>query len=163
MRGALLSDGNDPPQEVEAQFLRLARAADISHGRPGAARGTGGRGETEAVALDPTPGGLPGRHSHPELAFLAKSNLELDRLMAAYVSRPPPRLTSPSLADPNAGHHRHPQEAGYFTVLTRLLKPELLPTKSDLLVGVHASRVIQGPRFEPNSSEVSFAWPWTLK
>jgi hypothetical protein len=52
-------------------------------------------------------------HSHPELAGLAKTNVELDRGVCM-------------------------QEAGYQVALVRLLQPELT-AKSDVLVGVHSN------------------------
>jgi hypothetical protein len=57
-------------------------------------------------------------HSHPELAQLAKANIELDRLLAA-------------------------AEGGYSTALLRLLQPAMT-TKADVLVGVPRERVGSG-------------------
>lgn len=73
-----------PNEQRQALFSILAATADYSHQED---------------------------HSHPELAGLAKTNVELDRGVCM-------------------------QEAGYQAALVRLLQPELT-AKSDVLVGVH--------------------------
>ena len=57
-------------------------------------------------------------HSHPELAQLAKANIEMDRLLAA-------------------------AEVGYSTALLRLLQPAMT-TKADVLVGAPRELVDAG-------------------
>jgi 2-polyprenyl-3-methyl-5-hydroxy-6-metoxy-1,4-benzoquinol methylase len=63
------------------------------------------------------------KHSYPELASLGKINLELDRIMAVS------------------------EQGEYNTLITRILKPHLLPTKTELLIGV------------PKNDE-RFKWPF---
>lgn len=65
---------------------------------------------------------LQDHHSHPQLAGLAKTNVELDRGVCM-------------------------REVGYDVALVRLLQPELLSAKSDVLVGLH-----------PQDASSQFCW-----
>lgn len=90
-------------------FLAISRAADISHS-----------------AL----------HSHPHLAKLAKTNIELDRSMAA-------------------------TEVGYHAALLQLLEPELHSCKAEVLVGVPSEMVRSvGVTKQDSEHNPLFAWPW---
>jgi hypothetical protein len=96
-------------QQRQALFSLMAQAADYSHQED---------------------------HSYPDLAALAKSNVELDRGL--------------SMA-----------EAGYSTALVRLLQPELT-AKSDVLVGVPAagSRMVMAAGGAAQGLHtLSWAWP----
>ena len=64
-----------------------------------------------------------GRHNHPYLASVAKMNIELDRMMAVK------------------------ERGSYHTLITRVLRPHLLPTKTELLIAV------------PTNDE-RFKWPY---
>jgi len=87
---------------------------------------------------------LPGlTHSHPVTALIAKSNIEMDRLMWAR------------------------EEGGYEAVITRLLRPELLPTKADLLIGAPTERLLLrradlgvAVTNTPSERQPIFNWPW---
>lgn len=99
------------PQRSEdrlAAFLAISRAADISHN-----------------AL----------HSHPHLAKLAKTNIELDRSMAA-------------------------AEVGYHAALLQLLEPELHSCKAEVLVGVPSEGIAPADSLQIGSKDRQFAWPW---
>eukprot|EP00798_Chlamydomonas_sp_ICE-L_P025371 gene25371-11032_t len=79
-------------------------------------------------------------HSHADLAVLAKLNLELDRTMAA-------------------------KEEGYTTAIVKLLQPELLPYKADVLIGAPNERLrrIGAPsvtQHTQNDASPMFRWPW---
>ena len=162
-------------RDPEVIFSTLARAADISHrgtmgderkgreGRPAAPTGdnpTTGVTSGDSGQVKPAEGVGPSAHStaspppplrqrqqhfhsHPEEALLAKSNVEMDRLMSAEEWGHP---ISGGGGNGGGSQGSYNQQWGsYVTVLTRLLRPELLPTKADLLVGVPRRRVeVQG-------------------
>ncbi|GAX80421.1 hypothetical protein CEUSTIGMA_g7860.t1 [Chlamydomonas eustigma] len=112
--------------DADKAYQLLAKAADISHYSScrsiyHMSKAISSYDEEQSMSLDSsvmnrlhTQSGSPLRqqeHSHPDLALQAKTALELDRLLAA-------------------------KEQGYSTVLTKLLRPYLLPTKADLLIGI---------------------------
>jgi hypothetical protein len=99
---------NSRSQQCRALFSLMAQAADYSHQED---------------------------HSYPDLAALAKSNVELDRGLGM-------------------------AEAGYSSALVRLLQPELT-AKSDVLVGVPAV-LASGVRSEaePGGVAPGFGWTW---
>jgi hypothetical protein len=107
LQQAVLQSGSRS-QQCRALFSLMAQAADYSHQED---------------------------HSYPDLAALAKSNVELDRGLGM-------------------------AEAGYSTALVRLLQPELT-AKSDVLVGAPA--VLAGVLKEETVARglvSEFGWTW---
>ncbi|KAG1674668.1 hypothetical protein FOA52_007192 [Chlamydomonas sp. UWO 241] len=154
MRSCLQQQQQAATRGAHAAFLSLARAADISHrgsSEVGGSIGGSGGGEPSTSSAAPAPPAsssqtppspppplmqLASEHSHAPLALLAKSNLELDRLMAA-------------------------REERYATALCTLLRPGLLPTKSDLLVGVPTERMVDaGVTGGGGDASAVFRWAW---
>uniref|UniRef100_A0A383V6D5 Methyltransferase domain-containing protein n=1 Tax=Tetradesmus obliquus TaxID=3088 RepID=A0A383V6D5_TETOB len=104
LQQAVLQSGSRTEQ-CRALFSLMAQAADYSHQED---------------------------HSYPDLAALAKSNVELDRGL--------------SMA-----------EAGYSTALVRLLQPELT-AKADVLLGLPAAGARQVTA--AGSASSAFSWVW---